>query len=124
MLCFPALIQIAGAQSYNIFWSGGLLHSFCAAATAILGCGTSSKILFQDFVGNVLSFVLRQNGNILICQEKKHLQKHKIIFSLFQFHIWLEEEELCLSGGNASEGKSLLGQVLVSHTRAMLTGLI
>lgn len=85
MLCFPALIQIADAQSYNIFWSGGLLHSFCAAATAILGCGTSSKILFQDFVGNVLSFVLRQNGNISICQEKKtfaEAQNHFLFISV------------------------------------------
>lgn len=71
----------------------------------------TSKIVFQYSAGNSLSFVLRQNGSILICQ-KKHLQKHKIISSSFQFCIWLKEEELCLSLGNISEGKSLLGQCL------------
>lgn len=43
--------------------------------------------------------------------QHKRLQKRKIISSSFQFRIWLQQKEMGLSWPNASEGKSLLGQI-------------
>lgn len=46
--------------------------SLCTPGRAALGWGMTSKISFQYFAGNMLSFVLIQNGNVLVCQKKKY----------------------------------------------------
>lgn len=121
-LCLPVLSQTAGAQSYKIVWSEGLLRSFCASAAATLGRGITSKIVFHNFVRNILSLVLRQKCKILICQ-KKRLQKKKTISSSFQLCTWLEEEELCSAWRPQGE-KVSWAMGCVSHARALLTGMI
>lgn len=72
----------------------------------------TSKILFQYFAGNILSFVLMQNGNVLVGQ-KKNVNRSSSSFPLHASPVsGLRKRSSASRGGNVSEGKQLLGQGL------------
>lgn len=72
----------------------------------------TSKILFQYFAGNILSFVLMQNGNVLVGQ-KKNINRSSSSFPLHASPVFgLRKRSSVCHEGNVSEGKQLLGQGL------------
>lgn len=108
-LCLPVLSQTAGAQSYKIVWSEGLLCSFCASAAATLGRGMTSKIVFHNSVENILSLVLRQKCKILISQKTFAEEEN---YFLFVSALYLAGGRGTLLSMKTSGGKGLLGHGL------------